>query len=153
MAGLRTNSLTGTDTFLEPADIQRFGKRLRGQLVQPGDGSYEEARKVWNGMVDKRPAIIARCAAATDVVEAVGFARDHGLLVSVRGGGHNVAGSAVCEGGLVIDLSGMKGIRVDPERRIARADAGLTLGSSTRRRRCSGLPRRWVSTAIPASAG
>ena len=128
MASLRIHSLTGTDALLETAAVEPLRKRLRGHLVLPTDGGYDEARRVWNGMVDKKPAIIVRCAAAGDVVEAVDFARDHGLLVSVRGGGHNVAGSAVCEGGLMIDLSGMKGIRVDPERRTARAEAGLVLG-------------------------
>ena len=95
-------------------------KPLSASTLRPRDEAYEEARKVWNGMVDKRPALIARCAAANDVVEAVGFARDHDLLISVRGGGHNVAGSAVCDGGLMIDLSGMKGVAVNPERRTAR---------------------------------
>jgi FAD/FMN-containing dehydrogenase len=128
MASLRIHSSAGTDASLEAAAIECFGKRLRGQLVLPDDGGYEAASRVWNGMVDRKPAIIVRCAAATDVVEAVDFARDHGLLVSVRCGGHNVAGSAVCDGGLMVDLSGMEGVRVDPERRTARAEAGLVLG-------------------------
>lgn len=139
MASLNIASFTGTDTLLEPSVIERFGNRLRGRLVLPGDDDYEPARRVWNGMVDKKPAIIARCAATIDVVEAVNFARDHGLLVSVRGGGHNIAGNALCEGGLTIDLSGMKGIRVDPERRTARAEAGLNLGEFDAVTQASGL--------------
>ena len=129
MASLRIHALTGTHTLLETSTIEPLRERLRGQLVLPGEGGYDEARKVWNGMVDKKPAIIACCAAATDVVEAVRFARDRGIMISVRGGGHNITGNAVCEGGMVIDLSRMKNIQVDPERRTARAEAGLTLGA------------------------
>src|SRR6185436_19791142 len=83
---------------------------------------------IYNAMIDKRPAMIARCAGASDVIECVRFARQHGLLVSVRGGGHNVAGIAICDGGLVIDLSRMKGIRIEPEERTARVEAGVTWG-------------------------
>jgi FAD/FMN-containing dehydrogenase len=110
------------------ADVALFRQRLRGDLVLPRDSGYEEARKVWNGMVDKSPAIIAHCASADDVVEAVNFARSQDLLVSVRSGGHNIAGCSVCDHGLVIDLSRMKGIAVDLECLTARAEAGLTLG-------------------------
>src|SRR5919199_22899 len=78
---------------------------LRGALLRPGDDGYDAARRVWNGMIDKRPALIARCAGAADVISAVNFARNNNLLVSVRGGGHNVSGNAVCDGGLMIDLS------------------------------------------------
>jgi FAD/FMN-containing dehydrogenase len=113
---------------LRPVDVVGFGQRLRGSVILPDHPDYEAARKVWNGMVDKRPAIIVRCAGARDVVAAVDFARDHGLPVAVRGGGHNVAGAAVCDDGLVIDLSRMKRIEVDAERRTARAEAGLNLG-------------------------
>jgi FAD/FMN-containing dehydrogenase len=83
--------------------------RLEGELLLPSHDRYEETRKVWNGMIDKRPAVIARCAGVADVVAAVAFAREHDLLVSVRGGGHSVAGKAVCNGGLMIDLSRMRG--------------------------------------------
>jgi len=99
---------------------------FRGEVVLPADGSYEEARKIWNGMIDKHPAIILRCLGSSDVIKAVRFAHDQKLTVSVRGGGHNVAGNAMCDGGLVIDLSGMKAVRVDPERRTARAEPGVT---------------------------
>ncbi len=101
---------------------------LRGELVEPSDDGYDAARAVHNGMVDRHPAAIARCADAADVIAAVDFARERGLLVSVRGGGHNVNGFAVNDGGLVIDLSGMRGIWVDPERRSARAEGGATWG-------------------------
>src|SRR5262245_35492970 len=97
-----------------------------GQLIGPEDVAYEEARRVHNGLVDKRPALIARCLGAADVVAAVNLARDQGLEVSVRGGGHNVAGKAVTDGGLMVDLSLMKGMRVDPASRTTRAQGGVT---------------------------
>ena len=102
-----------------------FKAGLRGQLLSPGDEDYDRARKLWNGMFDRRPALIARCAGAADVIRAVSFARDNRLAVAVRGGGHSFPGHSVCDGGLVIDLSAMKGIRVDPRTRTARAQAGV----------------------------
>lgn len=108
--------------------IDRFRRDFRGDLVGPGDASYDAARQVWNGAVDKRPALIAYCRNTDDVVDAVAFARTQGILVAVRSGGHNVAGLSVCDDGMVIDLSRMKEIAVDPVRRLARAEAGLSLG-------------------------
>ena len=102
-----------------------FKAGLRGQLLSPGDEGYDRARKLWNGMFDRRPALIARCAGAADVIRAVSFARDSGLAVAVRGGGHSFPGHSVCDGGLVIDLSAMKGIRVDLRTRTAWAQAGV----------------------------
>ena len=102
-----------------------FKAGLRGQLLSPGDESYDRARKLWNGMFDRRPALIARCAGAADVIRAVSFARDNRLAVAVRGGGHSFPGHSVCDGGLVIDLSAMKAIRVDLRKRTARAQAGV----------------------------
>ncbi|MER8492575.1 FAD-binding oxidoreductase [Mesorhizobium australicum] len=113
---------------LQATDILRLRHAIRGDLVLPDDAGYDPARKVWNGMVDKRPAAVMYCADADDVVTAVNFARSQGFLLAVRGGGHNVAGSSVCDGGVVIDVSRMKCIEVDPVRRIARAQAGLSLG-------------------------
>jgi FAD/FMN-containing dehydrogenase len=101
---------------------------FQGQIIGPDDGNYEEAREVFNGMIDRRPAVIARCANRDDVVLAVGFARDHGLLLAVRGGGHNGAGLGTCDGGLVVDLSGLKDISVDPDARTVRVDGGCTWG-------------------------
>lgn len=98
---------------------------LRGQLLQPGDPGYDTAREVWNAMIDRHPAVIVRAAGVADVMAAVAFAREHGLVLAVRGGGHGVAGNAVCEGGLMLDLSPMKGIRVDPVARTAWAEAGV----------------------------
>ncbi|MDH7796996.1 MULTISPECIES: FAD-binding oxidoreductase [unclassified Beijerinckia] len=113
--------------------------RLKGDVVLEGSAGYDEARKVWNGAIDKRPAMIAYCADAQDVVEAVTFARSRALSVAVRSGGHNVAGLSVCDGGLVIDLSRMKRIAVDPVRRTARAEAGLDLGEFDRATQAHGL--------------
>jgi FAD/FMN-containing dehydrogenase len=119
--------------------VAAFKTTLRGTLLQPGDTGYDEARKIWNAMIDKRPALIARCAGIADVVSAVNFARTHDLLVAVRGGGHNVAGNAVCDGGLMIDLSPMKSVRVDPVRRTARAEPGVTWGEFDHETQAFGL--------------
>jgi len=111
--------------MLNDTTIEKFKASLRGELIQQSDERYDEARKVWNGMFDRRPALIARCAGTADVISAVNFARDRGLRVAVRGGGHSFPGHSVCDGGLVIDLSPMQGIRVDPAARTARAQAGV----------------------------
>jgi FAD/FMN-containing dehydrogenase len=108
--------------------VKEFGNALAGGLLLPGDAGYDEARKVWNGMIDRRPGLIARCADATDVVRAVNFGRDHGLLVAVRGGGHSFPGLSVCDGGMLIDLSPMKGITIDAARRRARVEPGVVWG-------------------------
>src|ERR687890_981472 len=139
MANLPIVTLTGAAAALGESVVERFGSRLRGKLLSPGDAGYEEARLIWNGLIDKRPALIARCAGVADVIDSVNFARENDLLVAVRGGGHNVAGNAVADGGLVIDLSPMKGIRVDPERRTARAEGGATLGDIDRETQVFGL--------------
>src|SRR5271169_4554589 len=139
MTDLRIITTNGTDTILEEAAVQKFADSLRGPLLGPGQGGYDEARKVWNGMIDRHPALIARSAGVADVIAAVRFARTHGLLVSVRGGGHNITGNAVCEGGLMIDLSAMKSVRVDPAKRTARAEAGLTWGEYNRETQAFGL--------------
>jgi FAD/FMN-containing dehydrogenase len=111
---------------IDGAAVQAFGASLGGALLRPGDEGYDAARTLFNAMIDRRPALIARCTAPGDVVKAVRFARAQGLVVSVRGGGHNVAGNAVADGGLMIDLTLMKGIRVDPAARTVRAQAGHT---------------------------
>jgi FAD/FMN-containing dehydrogenase len=115
-------------TVVEESVVAGLQSQLRGEVLQPGDESYDKARKVWNGMIDKKPALIVRCASADDVVAVVSFARENGILLAVRGGGHNVAGTAVADGGLVVDLSLMKGVQVDPERHTVRAEGGVTIG-------------------------
>lgn len=122
-----TDQQTTKPVFGE-STLQDFRNSLQGQLILPGDAEYDEARKVFNGMIDRTPALIARPVNTQDVVEAVKFGRSHDLLVAVRGGGHSVAGHSVCQNGLLIDLSLMKGVEVDMERRIARAQPGLRLG-------------------------
>ena len=112
---------------------------LSGQVLFPGDPGYDEARRVHNGLIDKHPAVIARCLHTADVVDAVNFGRSEGLEISIRGGGHNVAGKAVTDGGLMIDLSLMKGIHVDPTRRAVRAQAGVTVGELDRATAAFGL--------------
>src|SRR5215213_6172383 len=139
VAELQIVTLTGADAALGESVVERFGWGLRGELLRPDDADYEQARKVWNGLIDRHPALIARCAGIGDVIDSVNFAREHKLLLAVRGGGHNVAGNAVCDGGLVIDLSPMKGIRVDPERSSVRAESGATLGDLDRETQIFGL--------------
>jgi FAD/FMN-containing dehydrogenase len=112
---------------LELAEIEAFQSSLRGALLLPGDPGYDAARSIWNAMIDKRPAMIARCAGPADVRAAVNFARDHGLSLAVRGGGHNIAGSALVNGGLVIDLSAMRSVRVEPLQARAWVEGGATL--------------------------
>ena len=116
------------DATLPDSAVQELQGALRGRLITPEDGEYDAARTVFNGMIDRRPALIVRCRGVGDVIAAVRFAREHALLVAVRGGGHSAPGNGVCDGGLVIDLSEMKGIRVDPVRRTARAEPGVTWG-------------------------
>jgi hypothetical protein len=120
-------------------DIAGLQDDFRGELLHPGDPGYEDARRVWNGSISRFPALIARCAGVADVITAVRFARDTGLLVAVRGGGHSFPGLSVCDGGLLIDLSPMKGIRVDPEARTVTAQAGVLLGELDRETQAFGL--------------
>ena len=123
----------------EEAAIHELKPSLRGELIGPSDESYDAARKVWNGMIDKHPSFVVRCAGVADVINAVRFARKHNILVAVRGGGHNVAGNATCDGGLLIDLSRMKFIRIDPVQRIALAQPGLTWGEFDHETQAFGL--------------
>jgi FAD/FMN-containing dehydrogenase len=123
---------TSGTAILNPPQIDALRRSFRGPLIGPDDDGYDEARKVWNASIDRRPLIIAKCSGTADVIAAVDFARTNHLLVAVRGGGHNVAGNAVCDGGIVIDLSGLKGVWVDPAARIARVQPGVTWGEFDR---------------------
>jgi FAD/FMN-containing dehydrogenase len=153
MVDLRVTTLTGREATLKEAAVNEFKASLRGQLTCPGDDGYDDARKVWNGIIDRRPALIARCAGVADVINAVNFAREQNLLVAVRGGGHNVAGTAVCDGGILIDLSRMKGVRVDPAKRTARAAAGLTWGELDYEAQAFGLATIGVDVSTVGIAG
>jgi FAD/FMN-containing dehydrogenase len=119
--------------------VGAFVDEFSGDVIRPSDPAYDDAREIWNGMIDRHPAIVARCAGAADVVAAVNFAREQGLEVAVRGGGHNVAGTAVCDGGLVVDLSAMNAVRVDREAGTVRAEGGATLGDVDRETQLFGL--------------
>lgn len=123
--------------------IERFQTAFRGEVIQPDNFRYEVARKIWNASIDKHPGLVARCSGVADVVAAVNFARENELLVAVRGGGHNVAGRALCDNGIVIDLSGMKGIHVDAKNHTVRVQGGATLGDVDRETHAFGL-------AVPA---
>jgi len=112
---------------LSAIEIQGLKENVTGEVFVPGEDAYESARKIWNAMIDKHPALIVRCASQLDVVHAVNFARDKGLVLAIRSGGHNIAGSAMCDGGLVIDLSQMKAVSVDPDKRQVGIESGLTL--------------------------
>ena len=120
-------NLDSATTTVNAAEIEALAARLRGSVLESDNAAYNEARSVWNAMIDRRPGLIVRCAGASDVVHAVRFAREHSLLVSVRGGGHNIAGNAVCDGGLLIDLSQMRSVRVDPSVQRAWVEPGALL--------------------------
>lgn len=139
MSDVIATTAAGGETILKDAMVAAFSSNLRGEVLRPDHIGYEGARKVWNGMIDKRPALIVRCAGVADVLDAVKFARDHNLLVSVRGGGHNIAGKAVCNGGLMIDLSRMRTVQVDPVKRTARVEGGATLGDLDHETQAFGL--------------
>jgi FAD/FMN-containing dehydrogenase len=139
MRELRVTTTQGADTGLEDTVVEAFKASLRGALLRPGDVGYEDTRKIHNGMIDRRPALIACCAGVADVLTGVRFAREHDLLVSVRGGGHGMPGFAVCEGGLMLDLSGMKSVHVDPHHRTVRAEAGVTWGEFDHETQAFGL--------------
>jgi FAD/FMN-containing dehydrogenase len=140
MATLRIATSGGTGyTTIDAREMSRLEQALTGTLVRPSSDGYDAARQIWNAMIDRRPALIARCRSVADVQLVVGFARDNQLLLSVRGGGHNIAGNAVCEGGVVLDLSEMRGVSVDPERRIARVEGGATLAELDQATQAHGL--------------
>jgi FAD/FMN-containing dehydrogenase len=128
---------------LEQAVIEGLRSRIRGAVIGPGDPGYDETRQVWNAMIDRFPALIVQCLGATDVVSALSFAREQRLSVSVRGGGHNIAGSAVCDGGLMIDLSRMKVVKVDPGREWVQVEPGVRLAELDQETQALGM-------AVPA---
>jgi FAD/FMN-containing dehydrogenase len=128
MSGVTTSRIQGKAAELDSAAVDGLKAAVRGEVILPQDESYDEARSIWNAMIDRRPALIVRCQGVADVQWAVRFAREHKLLTAVRSGGHNVAGRALCDSGLVIDLSGMRSVRIDPDARRAHVEPGATLG-------------------------
>ncbi|QRM56433.1 FAD-binding oxidoreductase [Sinorhizobium sp. BG8] len=150
MNDMSLTNLHAGKTKISAAAIEEFAAQQRGDLLDSQHASYDEARAIWNGMIDRRPALIARCAGAADVIRAVRFARDNDLLVAVRGGGHNIAGNAVCDGGLMIDLSGMRSVRVDRASKRAWVEPGATLADVDGETQAFGLA---VPTGINSTTG
>jgi FAD/FMN-containing dehydrogenase len=128
MLNVNFKTLADGEAVVEGEELRALKESLRGRLILPDDDLYEQSRKLWNGMIDKRPGLIARCRGAADVIRCVNFARQHGILTAVRGGGHNVAGNAVCDGGIVLDLSEMRSVRVDTKRNAVHIEGGAVLG-------------------------
>ena len=139
MAELRIATLSGDYTVIGEAEVEDFRGNLYGETLLPGDDGYDGARRIWNAMIDKRPAMIARCSGTADVINSVNFARENNLLISVRGGGHNFPGNSVCNDGLMIDLSRMTGVRVDPAARTVRAQGGTKWGAFDHETQAFGL--------------
>ncbi|WP_332899831.1 FAD-binding oxidoreductase [Haladaptatus sp. CMSO5] len=124
---------------IDESAIETLAMGFQGELIRPGDPTYDEARTIWNAAIDKHPGLIARCAGVADVIGAVNFAREQDLLVAIKGAGHNIAGNALCDDGLVIDLSGMNAVRIDPEAKTARVEPGATLGDFDHEAQAFGL--------------
>ncbi|MGH6621183.1 MAG: FAD-binding oxidoreductase [Alphaproteobacteria bacterium] len=139
MNQIKMAARSGGAASLEEEDVKGLAGRLRGKLVLPGEDGNDEARTIWNAMIDRRPGAVVRCAGAADVVRAVTFARDHDLVLSVRAGGHNIAGKAVGDGALLLDLTPMTSVRVDPARRTAWVEPGVTLGEFDNEAQAYGL--------------
>ncbi len=153
MATVQATTLNGQTVSIAPEAIERFRATFRGVILEQGDPGYDEARKIWNGMHDRYPALIARCSGTADIAAAVSFARDEGIRLSVRGGGHNVAGTAVIDDGLVIDNSLMRGVYVDPVRRTARAQPGARWGDLDREAQQFGLATTGGEVSTTGIAG
>ena len=131
MSALRIRQADGGSATLHEDALQSFRGRTRGATCLPGEPGYDAARTIWNAMIDRRPALVVRAAGAADVIATVNLAREHRLMLAVRGGGHNIAGNAVCDGGLLLDLSLMKSVRVDPAARRVRVEPGVTSATSS----------------------
>ncbi len=145
--------LAGKPITLKSGDIGDLRAAMRGQLLVPGQEGYDAARRVWNGAFDRKPALIARCAGAADITQAVSFARTHDMLVAVRGGGHSLSGQSVCDGGIMIDLSPMKSVRVDPVAKTARVEPGVLLGQFDREAQAFGLATTAGTVSHTGAAG
>ena len=139
MTDLIVRTLDASTRRIPDAAVAALRARLRGAVALPGEDGYEAARTIWNAMIDRRPGLVVRCLGAADVINAVNLARDEKLLVAVRGGGHNIAGNAVCDGGLLIDLSSMRSVRVDPASRTARVEPGAMLADFDKETQCFAL--------------
>ncbi len=136
---MNVRTAEGREIDLAQGVVDGLKTRLRGPLLVPGDAGYQESRSVWNGMIDRHPALVARCLGVADAVACVQFAREHGILLCLKGGGHNIGGLATADGALMLDLSLMRGVWVDPKRKLARAQAGCLLGDVDRETQLHGL--------------
>jgi len=136
---MKAKTMEGREIDLKQETLNGLKMRLRGPMLTPGDVGYDESRTVWNGMIDKRPAVVVRCLGTPDVITCVQFAREHELLLCIKGGGHNIAGLATADGALMLDMSLMRGVWVDPQRKVARAQAGCLLGDVDRETQVHGL--------------
>ncbi len=139
MKDVSARTVDGREVTLKGSDLEALQEGLRGRVITAESAEYDAARRVWNAMIDRRPALIIRPAGAADILTAVRFARATGLLTSIRGGGHNIAGNAVCDGGLMVDLSAVRSVRVDPAARTASVEPGATLGDFDREAQAFGL--------------
>jgi FAD/FMN-containing dehydrogenase len=139
MSDVSLKTVSATSATVAPEALEALRGSLRGTACLPGEPGYDEARSLWNAMIDRRPGLVLRCAGTADVMQAVKFARAHDALVAVRGGGHNIAGNAACDGGLMIDLSPMKSVSVDPVRKVVRVEPGATLGDLDKENQAFGL--------------
>ena len=136
---MQAKTMEGREIELKPETLNGLKMHLLGPMFTPGDVGYEESRTVWNAMIDRRPAVVVRCLGTTDVMTCVRFAREHELLLCIKGGGHNIAGLAAADGALMLDMSLMRGVWVDPQRKLARAQAGCLLGDVDRETQVHGL--------------
>ena len=153
MTDLTVRTLGDSTKKIAPETLAALRSNLRGAVALPGEDGYDAARTIWNAMIDRRPALVARCLGAADVINAVKLTRDEGLLVAVRSGGHNIAGNAVCDGGLLIDLSLMKSVHIDRASGTARVEPGATLADFDKEAQATGLLRRSASIQRPGSPG
>ena len=152
-AELAARTLSGGEITLARAELADLAASLQGELLLPEHARYEQARRVWNGSIDKRPALIVACVGASDVMRAVNFAREHKLLTAVRAGGHSTSGKSTCEGGIMIDLSPMRGVRVDPAKRTAYLEPGTLLGQLDRECATFGLATTAGTVSNTGAAG
>ena len=136
---MKAKTMEGREIDLKQGTLDGLKMRLRGPVFAPGDVGYDESRTVWNGMIDRKPAVVARCLGTADVIACVQFAREHELLLCIKGGGHNIAGLATADGALMLDMSLMRGVWVDPQRKVAHAQAGCLLGDVDRETQVHGL--------------
>jgi hypothetical protein len=150
MQEIQIRSPNGEGVTLDNQTLENLRGRVRGQVITPDDANYNEVREIWNAMIDRRPGLIVRCTGTADVLQTIRFARQHKLLTSVRGAGHNIAGKSLYDGALLIDLSAMRAVRVDPDLRIAVAGPGATLGDMDHETQAYGLA---VPTGINSTTG